>query len=201
MENSGGLSEPQAKLNTKPQASRVRDQHQHQHHEATITNPATNKHVPLNVHQTSSSRANMPSVNVISPMPDQQYSYPPLDAMGVMHDTQPYNLPEQRDFHQLADERNYEHEHLQEAPPRYPSPPPGPADPYHIHAAQMVSDLQSAMEAAPKSDSGGPESPGRSKPIPKPDRPVTKDDNGRYFCDWPGCTEVIKDFNRKCEWS
>jgi hypothetical protein len=143
----------------------------------------------------------MPSVNVISPMPDQQYNYPPLDAMGVMHDTQPYNLPEQRDFHQLADERNYEHDHLQEAPPRYPSPPPGPADPYHIHAAQMVSELQSAMEAAPKSDSGAPESPGRSKPIPKPDRPVTKDENGRYFCDWPGCTEVIKAFNRKCEWS
>jgi len=79
----------------------------------------------------------MSSANAISPMPQHQYSYPPLDAMGVMQDAQPYTIPGQRSFHELADERNYEPDHLQEGPPRYPSPPPGPADPYQIHAAQM----------------------------------------------------------------
>lgn len=41
-------------------------------------------------------------------------------------------------------------------------------------------------------------SPGRSKPIPKPCREVTKGVDGRYVCTWIGCTE--ESFARKCEW-
>jgi hypothetical protein len=44
-------------------------------------------------------------------------------------------------------------------------------------------------------------SPGRSKPIPKPDREVTKGVDGRYVCTWIGCTEEVRTFARKCEWS
>lgn len=162
--------------------------------------------------------------NVISTMPQQQeYSYPPLEEMGMQDPVQPYNLSEHRPFpHMVGDERGYEPEHHQQhqhhdsmpqAPPRYPSPPPN-SDPYGApsmhaaHTAQLVTELQNAMGGIEdhedhKTDDGThePESPGRSKPVPKPDRPITKDANGRFYCDWPNCTEQVKDFGRKCEWS
>ncbi|RYP64915.1 hypothetical protein DL771_008547 [Monosporascus sp. 5C6A] len=41
----------------------------------------------------------------------------------------------------------------------------------------------------------------RSKPIPKPDREVSKTDDGKFYkCTWPNCSEEVKTFNRKCEW-
>lgn len=160
--------------------------------------------------------------NVISTMPQQQeYSYPPLEEMGMQDPVQPYNLSEHRPFpHMVGDERGYEQEHHQQhqhhdsmpqAPPRYPSPPPN-SDPYgapgmHAHTAQLVTELQNAMGGIEdhedhKTDDGHElESPGRSKPVPKPDRPITKDANGRFYCDWANCTETVKDFGRKCEWS
>lgn len=42
--------------------------------------------------------------------------------------------------------------------------------------------------------------PPRIKPIPKPDRQVTKNMDGKYICTNPNCTEAIKEFARKCEW-
>lgn len=42
--------------------------------------------------------------------------------------------------------------------------------------------------------------PQRIKSIPKPDREVIKNEHGKYCCDWPECTEEVKEFNRKCEW-
>lgn len=54
------------------------------------------------------------------------------------------------------------------------------------------------METKSESDAA---SPGRSKPVPKPDREVTKNMAGRFYCNWPGCTEETKEFGRKCEWS
>ncbi|PSS20368.1 hypothetical protein M430DRAFT_99899 [Amorphotheca resinae ATCC 22711] len=53
----------------------------------------------------------------------------------------------------------------------------------------------------PSHESEAPTSPGRSKPIPKPDREVTKGPNGRFVCTYENCTEEIRDFGRKCEWS
>lgn len=163
--------------------------------------------------------------SVISTMPQQQeYSYPPLEDMGMQDSVQPYNLSEHRPFsHMVADDRSYEpdqqhqhqhHDSMPQAPPRYPSPPPN-GDPYgapgmHAHTAQLVTELQNAMggiedhedhDDGTKDGTHEPESPGRSKPVPKPDRPITKDANGRFFCDWPSCNELVKDFGRKCEWS
>ncbi|PSR80555.1 hypothetical protein BD289DRAFT_373828 [Coniella lustricola] len=41
----------------------------------------------------------------------------------------------------------------------------------------------------------------RSKPIAKPDRMVTKNEEGLYECRWEDCKEDAKTFHRKCEWS
>ncbi|KAI0387191.1 hypothetical protein F5Y04DRAFT_78695 [Hypomontagnella monticulosa] len=41
----------------------------------------------------------------------------------------------------------------------------------------------------------------RLGPIPKPDHTVTKTRDGKYFCSYAGCTDEVKTFNRKCEWS
>jgi hypothetical protein len=60
--------------------------------------------------------------------------------------------------------------------------------------------MEEMPELPPKDESDAP-SPGRSKPIPKPDREVTKGEDGRFVCNWAGCTEEIRSFNRKCEWS
>lgn len=41
----------------------------------------------------------------------------------------------------------------------------------------------------------------RIKPITKPNREVTKSEDGKYICTWAECNELIKKFQRKCEWS
>lgn len=40
----------------------------------------------------------------------------------------------------------------------------------------------------------------RIKPIAKPNREVTKSEDGKYICTWTECTEQVKKFQRKCEW-
>lgn len=103
-------------------------------------------------------------------------------------------------------ESNYpmgmEHQAQEEMHTRYPSPPP-PLSENPYNAPNLESPVDDAMENLPNlpSHESDAPSPGRSKPIPKPAREVTKGDNGRYFCSWVGCTEEIRDFARKCEWS
>ncbi|KAI2630022.1 hypothetical protein GGS21DRAFT_492129 [Xylaria nigripes] len=41
----------------------------------------------------------------------------------------------------------------------------------------------------------------RMKPIPKPQRQVVKNLEGKFVCTWPDCTSTSKEFSRKCEWS
>ncbi|KAI1389575.1 uncharacterized protein F4822DRAFT_205314 [Hypoxylon trugodes] len=41
----------------------------------------------------------------------------------------------------------------------------------------------------------------RRRPIPKPHREVTKNREGKFCCTFPGCSEKVKTFTRKCEWS
>ncbi|KAK0728586.1 hypothetical protein B0T26DRAFT_640177 [Lasiosphaeria miniovina] len=52
-----------------------------------------------------------------------------------------------------------------------------------------------------KEDSPTATTPQRIKAIPKPDREVTKNIDGKYVCTWPGCSEDMKEFGRKCEWN
>lgn len=40
----------------------------------------------------------------------------------------------------------------------------------------------------------------RIKPIAKPNREVTKSEDGKFICTWPDCNDVDKKFHRKCEW-
>lgn len=40
----------------------------------------------------------------------------------------------------------------------------------------------------------------RGKSVTKPDRPVTKNDAGKFICTWPGCTDTTKEYSRRCEW-
>jgi hypothetical protein len=133
-----------------------------------------------------------------SPIP---YNYPHLGNLdGINESGQPY-MTSQRDFGSIPDHQEFEQHHEHNEMPRYPSPPPGPSEnPYN--AQQLVDatlDNRLEMPADVKSESD-PASPGRSKPVPKPDREVTKDANGRFYCNWPNCTEEIRDFGRKCEW-
>lgn len=168
--------------------------------------------------------------NDIGAIPQQQeYSYPPLGELGMNDAVQPYgNLPEHREFTHMSEERNpyddqHQLQHQQQEPmgvdPRYqqqPAQSPPSGDQYvhnnaalermHAQTAQLVNELQNALSARDNIDDASgsqkdPESPGRSKPVPKPDRPVTKDTDGRFVCNWPGCEEAVKHFNRKCEWS
>ncbi|KAK4211654.1 cell wall transcription factor ACE2 [Rhypophila decipiens] len=57
------------------------------------------------------------------------------------------------------------------------------------------------LASPPKEDSPTATTPQRIKAIPKPDRTVVKNAEGKYVCSWPDCTEETKEFNRKCEWN
>lgn len=144
----------------------------------------------------SSTSALMPSTTAFS-------SYPPLDNMSEMHDPRaPYMVEQERAYNQMSDPHAYDHHHdPQQDQPRYPTPPPPLSEnPYNAQQATgETPDSRMEMPMEQKSESDAP-SPGRSKPVPKPDREVTKDANGRFYCSWAGCTEDVKDFGRKCEW-
>ncbi|KAL2017595.1 hypothetical protein VTK56DRAFT_1968 [Thermocarpiscus australiensis] len=68
-------------------------------------------------------------------------------------------------------------------------------------AATSTSTSASAPTSAPKEESPTATTPQRIKAIPKPDREVTRNLEGKFVCTWPGCTEEPKEFNRKCEWN
>lgn len=52
-----------------------------------------------------------------------------------------------------------------------------------------------------KGDSPSAPATQRIRPIAKPDREITKNLDGKFVCSWPGCTEDVKEFSRKCEWN
>ncbi|KAI1805161.1 hypothetical protein F4811DRAFT_235659 [Daldinia bambusicola] len=43
--------------------------------------------------------------------------------------------------------------------------------------------------------------PPRLGPVIKPNRVATKNRDGKFVCSFPGCTDEVKVFGRKCEWS
>lgn len=61
-------------------------------------------------------------------------------------------------------------------------------------------DLPAPASTISKEESPIATTPSRIKAIPKPDREVTKNLEGKYICTWPGCTEESKEFGRRCEW-
>ncbi|KAJ3560879.1 hypothetical protein NPX13_g9152 [Xylaria arbuscula] len=60
----------------------------------------------------------------------------------------------------------------------------------------------SSPPAASDGKSGTPKTAQpRMKPIPKPQRQVVKNCDGKFICTWDGCNAPIKEFSRRCEWS
>lgn len=125
---------------------------------------------------------------------------------ALYENTRPFD--QVRDFHQA--QLQEQHDHIQEHN-RYPSPPPPISnDPYAQQQQQqpqqqlqqhaVTPESRGEGQVEPKSESEAP-SPGRSKPIIKPERQVIKTASGHFQCDWPNCTEEVKTFARKCEWS
>ena len=148
-----------------------------------------------------STGAYQPSVAAFSPYHQGPHYYPyPAAAMSLSYETRTFpDYPQStmmHDPHQEQDDSSIQHH-------RYPSPPPplseNPYNPQALDAATALA-LEEMPELPPKEESDAP-SPGRSKPIPKPDREVTKGEDGRFVCSWTGCTEEVRSFNRKCEWS
>lgn len=58
----------------------------------------------------------------------------------------------------------------------------------------------SGLPLPPIKSSPEASTPSRVKAIPKPDREVTKQADGKFYCEFPGCTEDSRVFSRKCEW-
>lgn len=144
-----------------------------------------------------------PSTSALMPSTTAFSSYPPLDNISEMHDPRaPYMVEQERAYNEMSNTHPYEHHHdPQQDQPRYPTPPPPLSEnPYNAQQATgETPDSRMEMPMEQKSESDAP-SPGRSKPVPKPDREVTKDASGRFYCSWAGCTEEVRDFGRKCEW-
>lgn len=40
----------------------------------------------------------------------------------------------------------------------------------------------------------------RMRPVPKPERTVVQNPEGKFICTWHNCSSPIKEFRRKCEW-
>ncbi|KAK3326482.1 hypothetical protein B0H66DRAFT_161577 [Apodospora peruviana] len=58
-----------------------------------------------------------------------------------------------------------------------------------------------SLPSPPKDGSPTATTPQRIKAIPKPDRAVVKNAEGKYVCSWPDCAEDVREFGRKCEWN
>jgi len=128
------------------------------------------------------------------------FSYPPLDG-NMIGDARPYNIPPERDS-TMADHHEYEQlDFQQNQQSHYPDPDPAlPNDPYNAQQDDPTSDDRLDLPTEGSKIESEAQSPNRTKAVPKPEREVTKDANGRFYCNWPNCTEEIKDFGRRCEW-
>lgn len=73
-----------------------------------------------------------------------------------------------------------------------------PVGPPNVDPANVpVRDLS---PAAPNAFNSTQTPSNRIKPIAKPNREVTKSEDGKFICTWPDCNELVKKFQRKCEW-
>ncbi|RDL39201.1 uncharacterized protein BP5553_03541 [Venustampulla echinocandica] len=135
----------------------------------------------------------------ISRSPSTYFNYAPadIDAMSLSYETRTFPTYPQslHEDPQEQDDNNMQHA-------RYPSPPPPLSEnPYNAQGIDASPGIIMEMPELPAKEESDAPSPGRSRPIPKPDREVTKGEDGRFVCTWVGCVEEVTSFNRKCEWS
>lgn len=77
-----------------------------------------------------------------------------------------------------------------------------PSFPSPMQATVQISAMPDGiMEDKDLSPAAGPSTPSRVKPIPKPDREVEKQADGKFHCPLDDCKEDIRIFSRKCEWN
>lgn len=74
----------------------------------------------------------------------------------------------------------------------------GPIAPPNVDPANVP--IRETSPAMLDRDSAGRTPSKRSQPIAKPNRVVTKNEEGHYECRFTGCKEMIKTFARRCEW-
>jgi hypothetical protein len=133
--------------------------------------------------------------------PDRAWnnSYPYPDTMSLSYESRSSFMPESNYPQMQILQDNPEHEDMhQEQHTRYPSPPPPLSEnPYHPSHLNAGADDGMDVPNLPTHETDAPSSPGRSKPIPKPDREVTKGPNGRFVCAYENCTEDVREFGRK----
>lgn len=127
----------------------------------------------------------------------QHSSYPA--TMSLSYESRSSFMPESSypQMQQMLQDHQEQDDMHQEQHSRYPSPPPPLSEnPYHPPHLDATPDDGMEVPSLPSHDDLPP-SPSRSKPIPKPDREVTKGPNGRFVCVYENCTEDIRDFGRK----
>lgn len=134
---------------------------------------------------------------------DSYYNFSPSAdanaAMSLTYDTASRTFPNYPPMmHEQPPPEQDESEHQQLH--RYPSPGPPQLENLYRPPGVDAANGMDMSELPHKEDSEGG-SPGRSRPIPKPDRQVTKSEDGKFICTWAGCSEDVKSFSRKCEWS
>jgi hypothetical protein len=121
------------------------------------------------------------------------YSSP--DAMSLSYE--PRNFP---DYPQSTMMPHAEQEDIQNH--RYPSPATAlNENSYNQNLDSVGLDISDMPDMQQHKEEEEAMSPGRSKAIPKPEREVTKGEDGRFVCTWANCEEATRTFSRKCEWS
>lgn len=117
-------------------------------------------------------------------------SYPPIDDHH--HDTTP-------DADRFTDPTDAVVNELATTVATFTAPPPPFVDTTEPPRLELPAPSPPTT-TIPKEDSPTVTTPQRIKAIPKPDREITRNLEGKYICTWPGCTEETKEFGRKCEW-
>ena len=100
-------------------------------------------------------------------------------------------MDDDRDLLQQDDSGVHDASRLDLGPATFPSPIPVPLQSGSISDPMPDSKEPSPAESSPSS---------RVKPIPKPNRNVAKDVDGKFHCPLEDCKEDIQAFARKCEW-
>ncbi|KAL2129607.1 hypothetical protein VTI74DRAFT_7541 [Chaetomium olivicolor] len=119
-------------------------------------------------------------------------SYPPIDDHH--HDPTP-------DTDRFTDPSDAVATELASSVATFTAPPPPYVDTTEPRLELPAAPAPTTTTTASKETSPSATTPQRSKSIPKPDREVTRNLEGKFICTWPGCTEEAKEFTRRCEWS
>jgi hypothetical protein len=138
--------------------------------------------------------ANNSSITAFAPNINSQQTYYPPSTMSMYEDQNQAFAPYPQSMTMHVPNQGQE--------PQYPDPNTAmdEMNPYNPPALDTQPGLNIPGIPELGKDEDEAASP-RLRSIPKPDREITKGEDGRFVCNWVGCTEETRTFNRKCEWS